>query len=261
MAVTNNSELVRGPVIEYLISKLYTIFQTYVSRNKIANNLTTTDEGYVLDARQGRNLDGRLAVIEQAIEDGDIGGSNISTWQATITIGPDTMSEVYDATDGVTVIGYQQVYNSAYITAQTSCSFPDLDMRYFPADLEWSTAAGTLTLFTEVLPTATQTTTIEMENVKSEGAIVPPEHVSVDSTPTENSTNLVTSGGVYAALQQRQMTFDNTPTANSTNPVTSGGIFAEFAKILEAQEGLGLTLAQVTEDGQQVWRWCYNDAA
>ena len=33
----------------------------------------------------------------------------------------------------------------------------------------------------------------------------------------------------------------------------------EIAKILEAQSGIGLTLAQVTEDGQQVWRWCYDD--
>lgn len=34
---------------------------------------------------------------------------------------------------------------------------------------------------------------------------------------------------------------------------------SELAKILEAQASLGLTLAQVTEDGRQVWRWCYND--
>ena len=48
----------------------------------------------------------------------------------------------------------------------------------------------------------------------------------VDSTPTENSTNPVTSGGVYSALGSKQDTliFDTTPTKNSTNPVTSGGV-------------------------------------
>lgn len=47
-----------------------------------------------------------------------------------------------------------------------------------------------------------------------------------DSTPTENSDNLVTSGGVKAALDDKQdaLTFDSTPTAGSTNPVTSGGV-------------------------------------
>ena len=49
---------------------------------------------------------------------------------------------------------------------------------------------------------------------------------TIDSTPTANSTNLVTSGGVKTALDGKQntLTFDTTPTANSTNPVTSGGV-------------------------------------
>lgn len=47
-----------------------------------------------------------------------------------------------------------------------------------------------------------------------------------DSTPTSESTKLVTSGGVKAALDAKQntLTFDSTPTASSTNPVTSGGV-------------------------------------
>ena len=71
--------------------------------------------------------------------------------------------------------------------------------------------------------------------------------LTFDNTPTENSTNPVTSGGIYTALQnvqpdlsnyytktqvdtalaakQNTLTFDNTPTENSTNPVTSGGIY------------------------------------
>lgn len=52
--------------------------------------------------------------------------------------------------------------------------------------------------------------------------------LTFDNTPTANSTNPVTSGGVKAALEGKQdtLTFDTTPTANSTNPVTSGGVKA-----------------------------------
>lgn len=87
--------------------------------------------------------------------------------------------------------------------------------------------------------------------------------LTFDATPTENSTNPVTSGGLYTAFAGKQavidsshklsadliddststnkfvtaeektawdnkqsaLTFDNTPTENSTNPVTSGGLY------------------------------------
>lgn len=50
--------------------------------------------------------------------------------------------------------------------------------------------------------------------------------LTFDSTPTADSTNPVTSGGVKTALDNKQdtLTFDNAPTANSNNPVKSGGI-------------------------------------
>ncbi len=49
---------------------------------------------------------------------------------------------------------------------------------------------------------------------------------TIDPTPTEGSSNAVSSGGVYTALQGKQdtLTFDTTPTALSDNPVTSDGI-------------------------------------
>ena len=49
-----------------------------------------------------------------------------------------------------------------------------------------------------------------------------------DNAPTENSNNPVKSGGIYTALESKQdeLTFDSTPTASSTNPVTSGGVKA-----------------------------------
>ena len=47
-----------------------------------------------------------------------------------------------------------------------------------------------------------------------------------DTTPTENSTAPITSGGVYTALGTKQdaLTFDNLPTASSDNPVKSSGV-------------------------------------
>lgn len=73
---------------------------------------------------------------------------------------------------------------------------------------------------------------------------------TIDSTPTENSTNMVTSGGVYAALQQAAShahthtvddingvmpttkggtgydSVDTTPTSGSKKMVTSGGVYS-----------------------------------
>ena len=55
--------------------------------------------------------------------------------------------------------------------------------------------------------------------------------LTFDNTPTANSTNPVTSGGVYSALQGKQnaLTFDNTPTLQSANPVKSGGVASALA--------------------------------
>lgn len=54
-----------------------------------------------------------------------------------------------------------------------------------------------------------------------------------DTTPTENSTAPVTSGGVYTALGTKQdaLTFDSEPTDESTNPVTSGGVYTAINAI------------------------------
>ena len=57
------------------------------------------------------------------------------------------------------------------------------------------------------------------------------ESITVDTTPTEGSSNAVSSGGVYTALANKQetLTFDNVPTQNSNNPVKSGGIYSSLA--------------------------------
>lgn len=50
--------------------------------------------------------------------------------------------------------------------------------------------------------------------------------LTFDTTPTANSANPVTSGGIKTALNTKQdtLTFDTTPTTGSVNPVTSGGV-------------------------------------
>lgn len=62
--------------------------------------------------------------------------------------------------------------------------------------------------------------------------------LTFDTAPAENSTNPVTSGGVYTALstlsdvvdgKQDALTFDAAPTNNSTNPVTSGGVYTALS--------------------------------
>lgn len=63
--------------------------------------------------------------------------------------------------------------------------------------------------------------------------------LQVDQTPTENSQNLVTSGGVYEAIQNAggsDITIDANPTPLSDNAVSSGGTYA-------AIEEMGLVLA------------------
>ena len=55
--------------------------------------------------------------------------------------------------------------------------------------------------------------------------------LTFDTTPTANSTNPVTSGGIKTALDAKQtvLTFDDAPTVNSTNPVKSGGVYTALA--------------------------------
>jgi hypothetical protein len=48
---------------------------------------------------------------------------------------------------------------------------------------------------------------------------------NADAAPTESSTNVVQSGGVYSAIQSATPVYDATPTEGSTHVVTSGGIY------------------------------------
>ena len=54
------------------------------------------------------------------------------------------------------------------------------------------------------------------------------EKIVTDTTPTENSQHLVTSGGVYASIKAvtDSLVKDTVPTANSHNYVESGGVYS-----------------------------------
>ena len=75
-----------------------------------------------------------------------------------------------------------------------------------------------------------------------------------DSTPTENSTAPVTSGGVYTALGAKQdtLTFDNAPTQNSNNPVKSGGTYTALAGKIDSVLNTYSTSALNVDDTFQI---------
>lgn len=52
------------------------------------------------------------------------------------------------------------------------------------------------------------------------------DRLSIDNALSSSSENAVQNKVIVAALNNKQdkLTFDSTPTANSTNPVTSGGV-------------------------------------
>ncbi len=75
-----------------------------------------------------------------------------------------------------------------------------------------------------------------------------------DTTPTLNSTNPVTSDGIYRAIQAvlnriPSWTFDTAPTEGSTNPVTSGGIYTFITNLMGNIETYTPTVASKTQKG------------
>lgn len=81
--------------------------------------------------------------------------------------------------------------------------------------------------------------------------------LTFDNTPTNGSSNPVTSDGVYAALGTKQdtITVDAVPTSGSTNPVQSGGVYnalADKVDIADADD------AEVTATGSTTVRTLAN---
>jgi len=76
----------------------------------------------------------------------------------------------------------------------------------------------------------------------------------VDSTPTASSTNLVESGGVQAALANKQdtLTIDNSVTKSSTNPVKSSGVY-DAVNPAVVNHGTSDTTYSITPNVLHIW--------
>jgi len=74
--------------------------------------------------------------------------------------------------------------------------------------------------------------------------------LTFDTTPTENSNNPITSGGVKNALDAKQdsLTFDDSPSEGSQNPVKSGGIFTALNGKVDKITGKGLSTEDYTTE-------------
>ena len=72
-----------------------------------------------------------------------------------------------------------------------------------------------------------QINSVTLSGNKTLSALGIQAELTIDSAPTEDSTNPVESGGVYEALALKQdtLTIDSAPTESSTNPVESGGVY------------------------------------
>jgi hypothetical protein len=83
----------------------------------------------------------------------------------------------------------------------------------------------------EALTTFVNQQIVEIYAYIDEGLAGKQDVLTWDDTPTDGSTNPVTSDGIYEALLLKQdvLTFDTTPTDGSTNPVTSDGIYDALA--------------------------------
>lgn len=120
------------------------------------------------------------------------------------------------------------------------------------------TAEGKITALEENSKTvATELSTLSGEVATLEADKM--NKMNVDKQPTNNSTNLVESGGVYteiarvsntaaealttAANKQDALKFDTKPKSGSANPVTSGGLFDKFNTV---QNDINLKMSKLT---------------
>lgn len=127
------------------------------------------------------------------------------------------------------------------------------------------TAEGKITALEENSETvATELSTLSGEVASLEADKM--NKMNVDKQPTENSTNLVESGGVYTAIagvsntaaealdkaanKQDALTFDERPRYRSANPVTSGGLYDKFTTV---QDDIDSKMRQLTtSEGSKV---------
>lgn len=113
--------------------------------------------------------------------------------------------------------------------------------------------------------------TQEASTIPAGTLVIKTDETGIDSTPTENSTNPVTSGGVYTALDNKvdkvqgkglstndytniekvklaiiDSIIDDVPTFESTHPVSSGGVYDALGNKVDKVSGKGLSTEDFT---------------
>lgn len=234
--------------------------QTQVLANKQAIVSEANTRGQTDTALQSQitNIVNGTTVVGKATNDAN--GNNIpNTYATKAELAPVATSGDYDdltnkPTAGTNIeISVNNVISAPNVAAKTEAvgSFTlSLDPQTYELSIQAKDINGTNigTAQTVDLPIetmvvsgsyddATQSITLTLQNGQTitfsvAGLVAGLQtQLTFDSTPTNDSTNPVTSGGVYSALANKQntLTFDNAPTQNSSNPVTSGGVYDALA--------------------------------
>ena len=103
---------------------------------------------------------------------------------------------------------------------------------------------GTVTVYSiGAVPTEDITVQCSVENITS-----PYEY---DSVPTENSSNLVLSGGVWSALQNISVETDVALSSSSTNPLQNKAIYEALAGKVDKANGKGLSTNDYTAEEKE----------
>lgn len=122
-------------------------------------------------------------------------------------------------------VGISNVVSFCFLSAIPTPEEYGYILKYQIWGSTWSSAAPNN--YTTVLPNTVKYIAVTERHIYDVYVpIYTYEKVEIDSVPTENSDNLVESGGVYTSLDGKQdaLTFDDVPTSGSNNPVKSGGI-------------------------------------
>ena len=103
---------------------------------------------------------------------------------------------------------------------------------------------GTVTVYSiGAVPTEDITLQCSIENITSP--------YQYDSVPTENSTNLVLSGGVWSALQNVSVETDVALSSSSTNPLQNKAIYEALAGKVDKANGKGLSTNDYTAEEKE----------
>ena len=85
------------------------------------------------------------------------------------------------------------------------------------------------------------------------------DRLTFDEAPTRNSTNPVTSGGIYAAMAGMTIQTDAVPTAGSTKAVQSGGVYTALQGKQDTLTAVSSALTNVSgassDYGSKIYIW------